>query len=101
MADSALKIIVSATNRASGTIRQVSNDLDKLGGKSQSVGGKLQHALGTAIKAGAVVGAAAIAGLGVAMTKAIQGAADLEEQVSNIASVLGASKDEIQPLKDL
>lgn len=54
--------------------------------------------LGGALVAGATAAAAALAGIAVSGTKM---AIEMEQQVANIAAVMGKTKDEIQPLSDL
>lgn len=87
---SKLEIILSAKNEASGPINQVKQALGGLGGLAKTT----MVAAGAAT-AGAVVGITAAIGVGVGK------AADLEQGIADIASVMGITFDEAKPLGDL
>lgn len=61
----------------------------------------IQNALSFGLKAAAGTAVAAIGGLTAAIGVSVKSAADMEQQVSDIAAVMGATKEEVGPLKDL
>ena len=79
-------------------------DLDRTAKATSKTGGGLFN-MTTLLKGGlglAAVGAsAAISGLAVAVASSTRKAMDLESQMSEIASVMGKSRKEIEPLQDL
>lgn len=82
-----LDIIIRAVDQASGTI--------------DGIGGKLGSLAGTATKMVAGAGVAAIGAFTAAVGVSVSKAADMEQRVADIASVMGLAKDATQPLADL
>lgn len=85
---------------AKGDIEELDRAADKSSGGNGGLG-KLQSLLGTGLKVAAGAAVAGISALGVAIASSVNKAADLEEQMSGIAAVLGKTKEEVAPLKDL
>lgn len=82
-----LDIIIRAVDEASGTI--------------DGIGGKLGSLAGTATKLVAGAGVAAFGALTAAIGVSVNKAADMEQRVADLASVMGLAKGETQPLSDL
>lgn len=87
---SKLEIILSAKNEASGPINQVKSALNGLGGLAKT----------TMVAAGAAT-VGAVAGITAAIGVGVGKAADLEQGIADIASVMGITFDEAKPLGDL
>jgi len=100
-----LLIVLKALDKASGPIKDVDGSLNKLSGTSQSLLSKglnpLQSMLGVGIKAAAGAGVAALGGLGATIISATKDAASMEQQVADIASVMGVASNEVAPLNQL
>jgi TP901 family phage tail tape measure protein len=101
---SRLEIIISAINKASGPIGEVGKSLDTLDDKARKAKGALgpiNDLIGLGLKTAVGIGVGALGALGVGLTKSIGLAMDMEQGVANIASIMGLTRDEVQPLKDL
>ena len=90
MAQETMKIVVNADDNASGVIDGIGKSLGKLGGAATATVAGLATATGVAI-----------GGLTAAIGAGVSKASDLEQGIANIASVMGITKDEVAPLKDL
>lgn len=97
MADKTVRIIVKGVDEVSGVFDNIGK---KIGGR-----GGLAGALG---KVGLVAGGAVVAGVGAAAVattafaaNGIQKATSLEQQMANIAAVMGKTSAEVAPLNDL
>lgn len=87
---SKLEIILSAQNETGGAIGQVKKALSGLGGAASA-----------AVVAAGVATTAAITGIVGAVGVGVGKAADLEQGLADIASVMGVTFDEAKPLGDL
>lgn len=87
---SKLEIILSAKNETAGPINQVKQALSGLGGLAKT----------TMVAAGAAT-VGAVAGITAAIGVGVGKAADLEQGLADIASVMGITFDEAKPLGDL
>lgn len=87
---SKLDILIQAKNEASGPIDQVKKSLGGLG-----------TVAGTTIAAAGAASVAAIAGVTGVIAAGVGKAADMEQRVADIASVMGVAYDEAQPLSSL
>ena len=90
MATEQLLILLKAKDEASRVIDDVRGNLNGLAGVA-----------GTVVTAAGVAATAAVAGLTTAIGIGVGKAADMEQQIADIASVMGLTFDEAQPLKDL
>ncbi|HHB12084.1 MAG TPA: phage tail tape measure protein [Chromatiales bacterium] len=101
---SELKIILIAKNQASAALKQVQRDLgslDKKAGLASRGFSGLQSVVGTGLMAAGSAGAASMVALGAGIANATAEAASMEAQISGIAAVLGVTKEQVAPLKDL
>lgn len=103
-----LNIIIQAKNEANRALKQVKGDLNGLNNEAEKGNkslGKLSQVLGTGVKAAALGATTAIAGAGVALggviNSSVRAAATMEEQVSGIAAVMGASASEVEQIENL
>lgn len=102
-----LNFIIDAQYKAGrifGQARGDVNSLDDAAKKSSSSAGgmgKLSSLLGSGLVVAAGAAVAAVGGLATAIVSSTQKAANLEAQMSGIAAVMGKTKDEVAPLKDL
>jgi TP901 family phage tail tape measure protein len=99
-----LDIIARLTDKASGPAKGIENSIAGIEGKSGFAGaafGGLQKAGVAALTGIAVAGAAAGIAVGSVAVSSVKAASEMEVQMSNIAAVMGASKDEIEPLNSL
>lgn len=87
---SKLEIILTAKNETSGAINQVKSALGGLGSAATA-----------AVTAAGLATAAAVAGVTAAVGVGVGKAADLEQGLADIASVMGVTFDEAKPLGDL
>lgn len=85
-----LDILITATNQASGPVNAAKKALQGLGSAAKA----------TALAAGAAA-ATAVAGVTAAVVVGVGKAADMEQQVADIASIMGKTYEEAKPLKDL
>ena len=99
-----LEIVIKATDRASGDINKVKNSLGGLnstGGLAGKTLGGLAGVLSGALELGATAALAGLTALGVGIGKSVMAAADFEQQMADIAAVMGKSTEELGPLKEL
>lgn len=99
-----LDILINAKNNASSAINDVTDSLGKLNKKTTGIDaafGNLQKTITVGVVGAMAAMGTAVAGAGVALAGGVRKAADLEQQLANIASVTGRTMDEIQPFKDL
>lgn len=87
---SKLDILITASNEASGPINQIKKSLGGLG-----------TVAGTTIAAAGAASIAAVAGITAVVADGVSKAAEMEQRVADIASVMGKSADEVQPLSNL
>jgi len=99
-----IDILINAKNNASAAIDDVNQALNKLDKNANGVDkafGNLQKTITVGVVGAMAAVGTAIAGAGVAMVKGVRQAADLEQQLANIASVTGSTMEQMQPFKDL
>jgi len=89
-------------------IGQMNDDVQGFGGTANGIIPSLNSMGDSLLKIGGIAAGAALAGvtalaggLAVFAKEGIQGAIDLESQMSGIAAVLGKTKSEVEPLKNL
>lgn len=97
-------LLVKITANVEG-LKKGLNDAEGLVGKAKSKFGGLGGAIKGGLVAGAAAGVVAVGALGAGMVAvaadSVSAAAAMDQQVSNIAAVMGKAKDEVGPLKDL
>lgn len=100
-----LTIILRALNKASRPIGEVGDSLDSLDSKSSSLMDRglspLHSMLSVGLKAAAGVAVGAIGSLATAIGVGTSKAMSMEQQIADIASLIGVTTDEMAPLKDL
>lgn len=102
---SELTIILKALDKASRPVGNVTRSVKDLGTSSSNALQRglspLSASLGVGIRAAAGIGGIAIGGLASVIGKATSDAMNMEQQVADIASVMGKTADEVGPLKTL
>lgn len=104
---SKLNFIIDAQYKAGrvfGKAKRAIDGLDSSAKRSTSPSGgmgKMASLLSGGLVAAAGAAVAAIGGVAVAIVSSTQKAADLEAQMGGIAAVMGKTKEEVAPLKDL
>lgn len=112
MADQKVQIVISALDRASGTVRKVGNELDGLDRRAGRMGGGVgsrlagaRAGIGAGIGAGASVGGALMGaaglgaiGAGFGAAKFVSAAADYESALTGIQKKSGMTADEVARL---
>jgi TP901 family phage tail tape measure protein len=102
--ESVLEIILKLVDKASGGVKGVASSLGGLEDKAAKAHNRLlplSNMFGTILKAGAVTATAAVGGLAAGIVSATLEAADMEQKIADIASVMGVGADAIKPLKGL
>jgi len=102
--DNTLEIILKLVDKASGGINSVKNNLGSLESKAGAAHrglAPLTNLFGTVLKASAAAATVAIGGLAAGIVSATMEAADMQQHVADIASVMNTSVEAIAPLKDL
>lgn len=102
-----LDIVIDAENNAKKALQEVSGQLDGLDASAKNANSRL-GGVGNTLKTGVALGGRAAAGgallaAGAMGTVAVQGtrmAADLEQQMSGIAAIMGETKESVAPLRD-
>lgn len=103
----ALNFIIDAQYKAGHIFSQARGDVNSLDAaakkSSSSVGGmgKLSGLLGGGLVIAAGAAVAAVGGLATVIVSSTEKAANLEAQMSDIAAVMGKTREEVAPLKDL
>lgn len=103
----ALNFIIDAQYKAGHIFSQARGDVNSLDAaakkSSSSVGGmgKLSGLLGGGLVIAAGAAVAGVGGLATVIVSSTEKAANLEAQMSDIAAVMGKTREEVAPLKDL
>lgn len=97
-------LVVNVTAKTGGLQRGLGKAKSLISGTSGKMSG-LASLAGGALVTGATAGAVAVGALATGMVgvgaAGVEAAASLDQQMSNIAAVMGQTKDQVQPLKDL
>ena len=89
-----------ALGKAKGDINDLNKAAANAGGRAGGLG-KLAGLLGGGLVIGATAAVAAVGSLAKVIVSSTQKAADLEAQMSGIAAVMGKTKEEVAPLREL
>lgn len=84
-----LDIVVTATDRATGTIKSIDSRIQGMAGRAQTRLGGLGRALGIGLAGAATVGAAALGGAVVGMSRLVSLGSDAEEMMGKFNTVFG------------
>lgn len=102
-----LNFIIDAQYKAGRIFGQARGDIDSLDESGKRVSGtggglgKLSAMLSSGLVVAAGAAVTAVGGLATAIVASTQKASSLEDQMSGIAAVMGKTREEVAPLKDL
>lgn len=100
-----IAIVLSALNKTNKPFKEVEGNIKSLENSSRGLIDRglspLQNLLGVGLKASIGLAIGAIGGLTAAFGASVAGATSMQQQVADIASLLGMTSAEAAPLKDL